>query len=292
MSATTPTVSKVQLGRLLAELRDRAGLTQDESARLIRRKDRNKIVLVERAQRSITPAELDLLLDGYGVDDDELRALLHQLRDRSSQRGRWTGYRAVHNEDFRKYIDFETDADLLRIAEVEVIPGLLQTEAYLRAMFAGRSDQGGPTTDELIQTRLARQAIIDKDNTPPELRFILSESCLRRRWGDNAVMREQIEHLITRSEMPNVIIQILPFELPESQPQIAITYRFTVLRIPAPGLAGPLAVVYSELVTDLRFDDDKKTVAAHDAFWTRLADSALSAAESRTFLHAVAETYR
>ncbi|WP_028924172.1 helix-turn-helix domain-containing protein [Pseudonocardia acaciae] len=292
MSATTPTVCKVQLGKLLARLRDQAGMTQDEAGRLIGRKDRNKIVLVERAQRSITPGELHLLLAGYGVSrDDEMWELVNRLRDGSSQRGRWTGYRAVHDEAFRRYIDFEEDADLIRIAEVEVIPGLLQTEAYLRALLAGSGEQTGPSTDELVQARLARQAILTAEN-PPELRFVLSESCLRRKWGDNTVMREQLEHLIMCSEMPNVIIHVLPFEMRESEAQIEITYRFTVLRIPAPGLAGPLDVVYTELVTDLRFDDDKNMVAAHDALWTRLADSALNATESRTFLRSIVETYR
>lgn len=291
MPATTPTVCKTQLGRLLALLRDRASLTQDEAARLIRRKDRNKIVLLEKAQGSITPAELDLLLDGYGVDDDELRELLRRLRDNSSQRGRWTGYRAVYGESFRKYIDFEEDADLIRVGEAEVVPGLLQTESYLHAMFTGRRDPSGPSTDELVQSRLARQANLVKDDAP-ELRFVMSESCLRRTWGSSEVMREQVEHLITRSQMPNVIIQILPFEPREGGAQAALNYRFTLLRIPAPGLAGPLEVAYTELATDLRFDDDKKTVAAHDALWTRLAGVALNAPESRAFLRTVAESYR
>jgi transcriptional regulator with XRE-family HTH domain len=96
MTATTPTVCKLQLGKLLTALREQAGLTQDQAARLIRRKDRNKINLLENAQGSITPVELEVLLDGYGADEDELRELLHRLRDGSSQRGRWTGYRAVY----------------------------------------------------------------------------------------------------------------------------------------------------------------------------------------------------
>jgi len=291
MPATTPTVCKTQLGKLLALLRGRASLTQDEAARLIRRKDRNKIVLLEKAQGSITPAELDLLLDGYGVDDDELRELLHRLRDNSSQRGRWTGYRAVYGEAFRKYIDFEEAADLIRVGEVEVVPGLLQTESYTRAMFAGRRGVSVPPTDEMVQSRLARQANLAKDDAP-ELRFVMSESCVRRRWGGSEVMREQVEHLITRSQLPNVIIQILPFEPREDGAQTALNYRFTLLRIPAPGLAGPLEVAYTELATDLRFDDDKKTVAAYDALWSNVAGIALNAPESRAFLRTIAESYR
>jgi hypothetical protein len=293
MTATTPTVCKMQLGKLLAVLRERAGLTQDEAAHLIRRKDRNKINLLEKAQGSVTPVELEVLLDGYHLDDDELRELLHRLRDGSSQRGRWTGYRAVYGDPFRRLIDFEEDAELIRVTEVEVIPGLLQTEAYVRAMFSNPHSESEFPLKDRVRARLDRQKILFKPDAP-ELRFVLSESCLRRKWGDNAVMREQIEHLIGCSERSNVTIQVLPFELPDSsQQQTWMTYRLTLLRIPAPGLAGPLEVAYSEVgEVDHRFDDDKISLTACDRLWTRLSDCALDTWESRAFLRSVADHYR
>jgi transcriptional regulator with XRE-family HTH domain len=292
MTATTPTVCKLQLGKLLTALREQAGLTQDQAARLIRRKDRNKINLLEKAQGSITPVELEVLLNGYGADEDELRELLHRLRDGSSQRGRWTGYRAVYGDPFRRFIDFEEDAELIRVAEVEIIPGLLQTEAYARALYTNQHSRSDFPVEHRVQARLARQKVLFKPDAP-ELRFVLSESCLRRKWGNSTVMHEQLTHLIGCSERENVIIQVLPFELPDpSQQQTWFNYRVTLLRIPAPGLAGPLEVAYSETGTDYQFDDDKASLAAHDKVWARLSDAALDTRESRAFLRSVADSYR
>ena len=231
MTATTPTVCKMQLGKLLAVLRERAGLTQDEAAHLIRRKDRNKINLLERAQGSVTSVELEVLLDGYRLDDGQLRELLHRLRDGSSQRGRWTGYRAVYGDPFRRLRSTSRRTP-------ELIPddrgrghprAATQTEAYVRAMFTSRYSKSEFPLEDRLRSRLSRQKILLKPDAP-ELRFVLSESCLRRKWGDNAVMREQIEHLIACSERSNVVIQVLPFEIPEGYQQTWISYpRITLL---------------------------------------------------------------
>jgi transcriptional regulator with XRE-family HTH domain len=287
MPATTPTVCKYQLGRLVTLLRTRAELTQDEAAKLIR-KDRNKIVLLEKAQGSISEEHLDLLLDGFGVDDAELRELMQRLRAGSSQRGRWTGYRAVYPEDFRRFIDFEADAEQIRMVEVEVVPGLLQSEAYMRAMFADRVTAG--ELYDIVRGRLARQEILHRAD-PVSLHVVMSESCLHRRWGGHSVMQGQIEHLITLSRKENVLLQVLPFEPPAGRRQASIGSRFMLFRVPSPGLAGPLEVSYTELATDWQYEDDKKALADLHVVWSRLADVALNAQETRTFLRTFAKRF-
>jgi hypothetical protein len=86
--------------------------------------------------------DLIQLLRGYGITDEEHIATLAELREGSLQRGRWSGYRAVHPERFRMYVDLEEDADLIRMVEAEVVPGLLRspsTRSSGRAWPARRS---------------------------------------------------------------------------------------------------------------------------------------------------------
>jgi transcriptional regulator with XRE-family HTH domain len=268
-------------------LRGRAGLTQDEAARLIR-KDRNKIALLEKAQGSISPEGLDQLLDGFGVADPELRELMQRLRAGSSQRGKWTGYRAVYSEEFRRFVDFEADASLIRAVEVEVIYGLLQSEPYIRAMLASRAS--AEELEDIVTARLDRQSILNGDDLP-SLHVVMSESCLHRRWGDDAVMRGQLNHLVALSRRPNVLLQVLPFDPPAGRTQAYINSRFTLFRVQSPGLAGPLDVGYTELATDLHYEDDKKALVGLEAEWTRLVDAALNAEETRRFLRKFAQRY-
>jgi hypothetical protein len=86
---------------------------------------------------------------------------------------------------------------------------------------------------------VSRRDIFDKTD-PPNLHFVLSESCLRRVWGDANVMREQTNYLIKLSDMPNVMIQVMPFDAPPGR-RSSIGDRFTLVRVPSPGSPGHLS---------------------------------------------------
>jgi hypothetical protein len=151
------------------------------------------------------------------------------------------------------------------------------------------NDSGVPLEDR-IKARLARQEIFEKPE-PQTLEFILSESCLRRVRGDGAVMREQIDYLIKLSKRPNILLQIMPFDLPADR-QVPISNPFTLIRVPSPGAAGPLEVAYVEGEGEIRYLDDKKALAAHETSWTRLSNAALRYDESRKFLAQVAKDFQ
>lgn len=104
---------------------------------------------------------------------------------------------------FQPWPGVEAGATMIRGYEDFVMPGLVQTEAYARALLGA---------DEAVEARLERQRILERDNPPPpELRLIIEESVLIRPVGDAAVMAEQIEHLISLVEQrPNIHIQIIP----------------------------------------------------------------------------------
>ncbi|MGC5361506.1 helix-turn-helix domain-containing protein [Streptomyces sp. DT24] len=112
---------------------------------------------------------------------------------------------------FRPYVDLEEAAAIIRSFEAQVVPGLLQTEAYARAVLsAGRPNHH--VVDEMVTARLARQHILTRRN-PPELWVVLDESVLRREAGSPEIMRAQLEQLVTAAETPSTVIQVIPYDV-------------------------------------------------------------------------------
>ncbi|MGH3821497.1 MAG: DUF5753 domain-containing protein [Pseudonocardiaceae bacterium] len=144
-------------------------------------------------------------------------------------------------------------------------------------------------TDDLeneVQARKERQAIFNRED-PPEVSFVLSESCLRRQVGGREVMAEQLDFLAEMARLHNVQIQVLPFDARTFAGRMI--FRFTLLTIPAPGIAAPLEFVYVESYDDARYLDAKDAVAAYGSLWGRLQAAALGPVESldfRTYLAA------
>ncbi|MDP9609176.1 helix-turn-helix domain-containing protein [Streptomyces demainii] len=123
---------------------------------------------------------------------------------------------------FLPYVELERGAKTIRSFQSQIIPGLLQTEDYARAMLAPvRQDN----LDDLIAARLTRQALFERDN-PPHTWFIMDEQALRRRIGGPGVMRAQLERLLSAGQHPRCVIQVVPEEVTAH-----------------PGLAGPFTLL-------------------------------------------------
>lgn len=285
----TPTTRKKQLGYALRYLREQAGLGQEEAGRHINKRQ-NRTGEIESGHRIISPDDLATLLKVYRVTDQDRVDLLTELRRNNTHRGRWSGHRAVYPEQFRMFVDLEEDADLIRTVQAEMVPGLLQCEPYVRALYAERSTyENALGIEDLVRSRLARQTIVDKPDAP-QLLVVMSESSLRRMQGGPEVMRAQIDHLITLSRQPNIQLQVLPFNT-RSYHGASVSYRFTILRIPSPGVSGPLELVYIDQLVDTRYLEDKPDLAAHDKVWHRLSAAALSPEDTRKFMRDVARDY-
>lgn len=290
MPATVRTAKKLLLGREIAHMISQAGLSQADAARLIET-SQSRIASLVNGGSSISPGDLLLLADRLGITEEGYREALRELRRDNHKRGFWTtGHNRAYAEDIRLLVDLEQHADQIRSAEVEVIPGLLQCEPYARAMHSDQPDTGQPVSlEDRITARLARQNILDIED-PPVVHFVLSESCVRRVWGDRTVMTDQIEHLIALADRPHVHLQVLPFDQPAGR-RSPIGNPFTLLRVPSPGAAGPLELAYVEGESELRYLDDKKALKAYEAAWTRLSDAALRFEESRKFLKSVVRDF-
>jgi predicted XRE-type DNA-binding protein len=293
MGTRLRTARKLLLGREIEHMLSSAGVNQSEAAKIIET-SQSRIAMLVVGTGSITVGDLERLATELGFTDESYLESLKELRRDNHKRGFWnTGYRRAYVEDLRLLVDLEAHAGLLRVAEAEIMPGLIQCESYIRALHEpgppGGTDPDGITVEDSVAARLARQEILTGAR-PPQFHAILSESCLRREYGGHAVMVEQLEHLLTQSKRPSILIQVLPFTV--TTRGAGMEDRFTLIRVPSPGAAGDLDIAIVESQGDIRYIDDKPAVAAREAVWSRLSAAALSATDSRAFIEHVVRSFR
>lgn len=281
--ARTPTGRRFQLAALLRHLRERRGLTQEEVGGLVwpetsPRSVQNKITRLENGDGGISENDLHALLKAYGTTDGVALELAVRLNSGTSQRGRWRGPRATHPESFRQFVDLEEDAELVRLVAIEEIPDLLRSDSYLRAR---------PISDENLAAIRDRQRVLFRDD-PPEMYVVLSESCVRRVRGSRRVMAEQLGHLLRLSALPNVTLQLAPFDPPPGVHVDAVPERFALLRLTAPGVIGEfhrhLDFAFTLLGGRLLAGDN---VQAYEELWLNATVGALSPEATRRFLREV-----
>ncbi|MBQ0928646.1 helix-turn-helix domain-containing protein [Saccharopolyspora endophytica] len=282
----TPTVRRLQLGNELRHARLAAGLEQADAAQILDCAV-TKISRLELGQSGISKGDLVLLLNEYGDTDEHKQWMIELARTRSA-RGRWGGYRAVFPEWFRMYVDLETDASDIKQVQSELVPGILQTEAYIRALTTSSPRVEDGDVDASVRARQERQAIFTRPD-PPNAAFILSESCLRRQISTRAVMKDQIRYLEDLAVMENIHLQVMPFDAQTYAG--AISHNFTLLTISSSGATPDLQFVYVESFDDARYLDSKDVVSGYVSLWSRLQAAALGPKESLDLLGSVAKQY-
>ena len=282
--ATNQTVCRLLIGNELRRIREERNLKQEDGAKHIGTPV-TKVSRLELGQTRVAVAEIKMLLDFYGDEQQHIDAMLNLART-ANKRGHWQSQPSEWREPFRLYVDLEEGAEDIRQAQAEVVPGLLQAEPYMRITHAQAMHRLTDSEVEAnVTARLERQTIFTKDDAPT-VSFVLSESCLRRQVGGPDVMRAQLDHLVEMARLPNVQIQVLPFAT-KTYPG-ATSFSFHLLEVGAPGIASPLRVAYVEDYDDARYLDDKDTVRAYGDLWRRLTAAALGPAESVDFIRAVA----
>ncbi|MFI8092595.1 helix-turn-helix domain-containing protein [Streptomyces sp. NPDC052492] len=207
------TVLGRQLGDELRRLRETAGLTTTQAAEALDC-TKGKISRIENGHVPVRTPDLIALMQTYGVVDSETRERLGSLARRANRRRRegwWHQYGAVLADTYRDYIEMESICDSIKTFQAQLIPGLLQTPAYGRAItVASRAWKTAEEIDQFVQVRIARQERLAGE-APLELWAVLAEGVLRQQVGGPAVMRDQLEHLATMAEQSNITVQVLPF---------------------------------------------------------------------------------
>jgi transcriptional regulator with XRE-family HTH domain len=279
---STPTVRHRRLAAELRRLRESAGLTQEDVSERTG-KDRSTLYRLENAQQRPQRSTLIQLLDLYGTSPERRADLLALLRE-ASQRGWMQPHRSDLPEIYSDYISFESEARSVSNYESLFIPGLLQTEDYTRAVIRGILPHASAAqVDSRVTARMERQALLTADN-PPQLWAIMDEAAARRIVGGPAVMREQLARLRDIAALPNVTVQVIPYE---AGAHPGMPGSFIVLEFPDP--ADQSLVYIDSMAGDLFLEDDME-IRRYILMFEHLRAAALRPDESATLLAAIAET--
>ncbi|OKK16096.1 XRE family transcriptional regulator [Streptomyces sp. CB00455] len=276
-----PTVSRRRLGSELRRLRQASGMTTQQVAQRLLI-SQPKISLMENGRRLVKPRDVRDLCGLYGIQDRQLVDDLMQLARESGRQGWWNAYGDV---PYGAYIGLEAEAATIRTYEPMLIPGLLQTPAYARAVIAGTIPHAPAGQAAMCLTvRMRRQ---DRLNALDPLRLwtVLDESALRRVVGSRDVMREQLEHLTHLGAQPHITVQVLPHEV-GAHP--GASGQFTLLEFAD---ATDASVVYLERFTSDLYLEKRSDVRLYGDMYAHLQARALSPDSTTRFITASIEAY-
>jgi hypothetical protein len=203
-----PAVQRRRLRGELRSLRNEAGLTQRQVAKALEWST-SKLIRIENGDQGISATDLRALLDELGVTDMDRRSQLAEIA-RNARREPWSDYRDVLEPAYRTYLGVESSSSLLRNYEPQLVPGLLQTEEYARAVLSDTYAKEKKNIDRIWEARQRRQELHERDD-PPKMFFILDETIVRREVGSTGVMRRQFEQLNRWGDQPHVTLRVLPF---------------------------------------------------------------------------------
>ncbi len=257
----SPTARRRRLASLLRAAREAKGISREAAASHLRVTP-GAISRWENGSNGVQHASLQMLMDLYEVTDPEQRAEWETLARAGKQRGWWAPYSGKLRPSFSTYVGLETDAVTVNYFAAVVVPGLLQTPDYARAMFAQAVPALDPATiDARVQVRIQRQAILTREQDPATLHAVLDEACIRRKVGGIEVWTAQMKHLLAQAERHNITIQVVPFD---GGAHASVLGSFIVLSFDTEPVAyieqaagdlfveGPLAAVYQTMFNGLR----------------------------------------
>ena len=248
-----PTVQRMLVGAKLRRLRTDLGITREQAGEAIRA-SAWKIHRLENGQVGFKERDLRDLLDLYQVDDPQEVADTLALAREANHPGWWQHYGDVLPAWFRAYVDLESAASLIRTYEGQFIPGLLQTDDYIRAVVQGAHlDHTAEDVGRRVRLRMARQTVLTREQ-PPRLWAVIDEAALRRPVGGREVMRGQLERLVDATKLPNVTLQVLPFA---AGAHAAMVGSFSILRFGDQELPD---VVYLEHLTGASYLEKRDEV--------------------------------
>jgi transcriptional regulator with XRE-family HTH domain len=280
-SHTVPTVRLRRLAAQLRQLREAAGLTQEDVAERTG-KDRSTLYRLENAQQRPQRSTLIQLMDLYGVEPDKRAELLAVLRQ-AGELGWVRGHRSHLPEAYSDYISFESEASTISNYESLFIPGLLQTEDYTRAVIRGTLPHA---TEEQVENRVAarmeRQAVLAKQN-PARLWAIMDEAAVRRAVGGPEVMRRQLRRIAEAASQPNLTAQIIPYA---AGAHPGMQGSFILLDFPDP--ADPSLIYMESLAGDL-FLENSTDISRYIENFQHLRAAALRPDETIALLAEVAD---
>ena len=282
----SPTVRRRRLAAELRAIRESKGKSGDSVAVALKW-SASKISRYERARTGLLPREVERLLDYYEITGPR-RALLLALAEDAAQKGWWEEFADSLSEDYRQFIGLEYEATSMSIWHVDVVTGLLQTEAYARHIISSysRVEPVPPgMVGRMVKVRMRRQQVLDREGL--QISVVLDESVLKRRIGDEPVMYEQLQRLVQEADRPNLTLQILPLAAQHT----VFGESFVIFGFGADSDAMLQEVVSTEhLKSGFTLEGERETYLHRIAF-QMLAEAALDPVASRALILETAESH-
>lgn len=272
MGAHMRTVGSRRLVIELKRLREAAGLTGEQVAEEMGW-SAAKVYRIEGDRVRVLPRDVQRLLRLYQAGGEQAAAVL-ELARLARVKDWWHHYSGVIPEWFQFYVGLEAAASAMTEYHAELVTGLLQTQAYARAvMAAAMRDGNGEQIDRQVEVRLQRQKRLTAPDAPA-LWTVMNEAVIRRQVGGPAVMKEQLARIAEAAALPNVTVQVLPFT---AGAHPAMLGAFTLMQFPDP---ADRDVVYLEAETGALYLEKDQDVRRYSLMLDHVRAQALGPAES------------
>ncbi|GAA0373187.1 helix-turn-helix domain-containing protein [Micromonospora gifhornensis] len=285
MSDVGSSVPRRQLGRLLRQAREEAGISLEAAAEALEW-SRAKMYRLEGGQTSLRTHDVTLMCQHYGASA-ELTEVMVSLARESKSRGWWHAYGDAIPAWFELYVGLEAAAHRVRQYEPTLVPGLLQTAEYATVIFSAKAGRSQDEIAQKVALRMERQKLLARRNPKaPAFEAIIDEAVIRRPIADMDAWRSQLAHLVNIAQRSNISVRVLPLG---SGPHAAsVAGSFIILDFPARGTrpAEP-STIYSESLTGSLYLDKPAEVTAYADAWSTLLDLSLGVRESEDLIGTV-----
>ena len=281
-NGTGATVRRLWLASELKSWREQSGQTAEQVAAALDW-SHSKVSRIESAKVGVSATDTAALCKHYDIPAEHAAAMDRVARE--ARRKTWfqREYADVVIDWFAQYVGLEESASKLQTFESLVVPGLLQTDNYARAVTrATLVDATSTEVEQKTAFRLKRQSIMDK-NDPPHMWAIMAEGVIRQHVGGSGVMTEQLNYLIETAARPHVTIQIMPFE---AGAHAAMTGPFVIINFPEPFPR----VVYTDYLTSSAYLQEPEDVSRYSLIFDHLMARALDPERSIDLLRTVVST--
>ena len=282
----SPTVRRLRLAAELREIRESKGKSGETVAKALRWSP-SKISRYERAKTGLRPQEVERLLDYYQITGQR-RALLLALAEDAAQKGWWEEFGDILSDDYQQFIGLEHEATSIAIWHVDVVTGLLQTEAYARQVISSysRIEPNAPgMIGRMVRVRMRRQQVLDREGL--QLSIVLDESVLKRRIGSDVVMHEQLQRLVREADRPNLTLRILPLDAQHT----VVGESFVIFGFGEDSDAMLQDVVSTEHMRSGYTVEAERDTYLHRIAFDTISDTALDPAASRALILETAQAH-
>ncbi len=283
--------ARKQLARILWEARRTAGVTQEQAAARLQRTTATlyKIENGLPGVRLRPHVEIRLLCELYEVTDAETISTLEALAAATRVKGPYQPYRDLISAELNIYLGLERDAIAMSTYESDLIPGLMQTADYARAIIQMPGSDGQPRNEtevrKRVKLRLARQDLLVRKPKALVFDVIIAETALLRMVDNAALMADQLRTINQIGMLPNVSVRVV--RLGSGLHLGATTGQFILLRFPG----DEPSILYSDGYLGDNFFKERKEIASYESAWADIGRHALNVEDSRSFIEHLAERF-